>query len=83
MPAASPEGRPALASEIRELLGALDDRVVADILDVGASREELMEAKTWLASDDFLHRDLRHFPQGRAGQVLDILEAQLPDPDQP
>lgn len=77
------DGRAATASEIREIVGAVDDAVMASIVAVGATQEEVLEAKTWLASDDYLHRELHHAVQGRAAQIVDILEAELPDPDAP
>lgn len=77
------DGRAATASEIREIVGGVDDAVLASIVAVGATQEEVLEAKTWLASDDYLHRELHHPVQGRAAQIVDILEAEFPDPDAP
>jgi hypothetical protein len=73
----------ATASEVREIVGTLDDSVIASIVALDATRDEILEAQTWLASDDYLHRELHHSLQGRAAQVFDLLEAELPDPDQP
>lgn len=77
------EVRPASASEIREIVGPLDDTVISSILELGATRGEILEAQAWLASDDYLHLQLRHALQGRAAQVFEILEAELPEPDRP
>jgi hypothetical protein len=73
----------ATASEIRDIVGALDDSVIAGINALGATREEVLEAQAWLTSDDYLHRELQHSLHGRAAQVFDILEAELPEPDRP
>lgn len=73
--------RAATASEIRDIVGPLEDNVVASIVALGATRDEVLEAQAWLASDDYLHRELRHALQGRAAQVFEILEAELPEPD--
>jgi len=73
----------ATASEIRSVVGELDDSVIASIVALGATREELLEAKAWLGSDDYLHRKLHHTLQGRAAEVFDILEAELSEPDAP
>ncbi len=72
----------AIASEIRDIVGALDDSVIASIVALGATREEILEAQAWLTSDDYLHRELHHSLHGRAAQVFDILEAELPEPNQ-
>lgn len=75
--------RAATATEIRDIVGPLDDAVMTSIVAVGATREEVLEAKTWLASDDYLHRELHHTLQGRAAEIVDILDAELPEPDRP
>lgn len=74
-------GRAATASEIREVVGTLDDSVIASIEALGATREEIAEAQAWMTSDDYLHRELHHALSGRAAAVFDILEAELPEPD--
>ncbi len=75
--------RAATASEILDIVGALDDSVIASIVALGATREEILEAQAWLTSDDYLHRELHHPLHGRAAQGFDILEAELPEPDRP
>jgi hypothetical protein len=73
----------ATASEIRDIVGELDDGVIAGILALGATREEVLEAQNWLISDDYLHRELQRTLQGRAAAIFEILEAELPEPDRP
>lgn len=73
----------ATASEIRGIVGALEDNVITGIVAVGATPDEVREAQAWLTSDDYLHRELRHSLRGRAAEVFEILEAELPEPDQP
>lgn len=74
---------PATGQEIRDILGPADDSVIASILAVGATREEILEAFSWLTSDDYLHRELHHGLSGPAALVFDILEAELLEPDRP
>lgn len=74
-------GRAATGKDIREIVGALDDGAVARIVAVGATRDEVIEAQTWITSDDYLHRRLHHDLAGRAARVFAILEAELPEPD--
>ena len=73
----------AAASEIRTIVGALEDSVISSILALGATREEILEAQAWLTSDDYLHRKLHHSLRGRAAEVFAILEAELSEPDAP
>lgn len=75
--------RAATASEIRAIVGALEDNVIASIAALGATRDEVLEAQAWFASDDYLHRQLHHALKGRAAQVFEILEAELPESDRP
>jgi len=77
----TPDGKAASAGEIRDIDGTLDDGVIASIVALGATREEILEARAWLASDDYLHRELHHSLRGRAAEVFDILEAELQEPD--
>jgi hypothetical protein len=59
----------------------------ADVADLAAraadQRDEVLEAQSWLSSDDYLHRRLRHTLSGRAAEVFALLEAELPEPDRP
>lgn len=73
--------RPPFATirEIREIIGPCDDEVLASILDIGATREEVLEALTWLSSDDYLHHKLHHGLTGRAARVFDIIKAEFPE----
>jgi hypothetical protein len=71
----------ATAQDVRDILGPVDDGLVASILALGATRDEILEANTWLSSDDYMHRQLHHGLTGAAALVFDILEAELPEPD--
>ena len=75
------DGNAATASDIRHIVGALDDSVIASIIALGATREEILEAQAWLTSDDYLHRELHHSLHGRAAEVFEILEAELEEPE--
>ncbi len=70
---------PATANEIRAIVGPCDDEIVAGVVATGATREEVLEALAWLASDDYLHRKLHHSLSGRAAAVFDVLEAKWPE----
>jgi hypothetical protein len=62
--------------DVTAMLGELDDDVVAEILAIGATPEELAEAHAWLTNDEPLmnagrslgrHRR-RHYRRGRGGR---------------
>jgi len=74
--------RPATASEIIEIVGHLDDGVVARILATGATPAEVLEAFTWVSADDQLGTELQHGRHGAAGAVYDILLQEEPDPEE-
>lgn len=74
--------KPATATEIHQILGSLDDAVVTAILALGATQDEIREAQAWLSSDDYLHRTLHHQLSGRAAEVFQLLEEELPEPEQ-
>jgi hypothetical protein len=74
--------RPATASEIIEIVGHLDDGVVARILATGATPAEVLEAFTWISADDQLGTELQHGRHGAVGAVYDILLREEPDPEE-
>ena len=74
--------RPATASEIIEIVGHLDDGVVARILATGATPAEVLEAFTWVNADDQLGTELQHGRQGAVGTVYEILLQEEPDPEE-
>lgn len=69
----------ATASEIREIVGALDDGVVAKLLEIGPSGEEVLAAYTWLRADNRLETRPEFELHGKSAQVLAILEQEEPD----
>ena len=68
------------ADEVVEIMGRLDDAVMAAILRTGATRDEVLEAYAWLSSDDYLHRARHSAIHGTAAEVYRILEAELAPP---
>jgi hypothetical protein len=66
----------ASASEIRRIIGDVDDAVVLRILETGASTAEILEAFQWTTADDGLGTDLGHARKGVAGEVYEILQSQ-------
>jgi hypothetical protein len=50
--------------DVIETLGELDDITVANIMETGATPQELAEAQAWLANDEALINTGRPFPTG-------------------
>lgn len=71
---AAPEMR-LTRDQVTEICGRLDDLKVASIIGTGATAAELMEARTWLGSDDYLAVALGHSASGRVARLVEILKA--------
>lgn len=67
--------------EVMALTGRSDDRVVTDILTMGASRAELAEARAWLENDEAMLNAGRPIPAGRVARLVEML--QTDDEDMP
>jgi hypothetical protein len=78
----TPATAPATAQEIAEVIGKQDELLIAQILRTGASREEVLQAHTWLNADDALGKSLGRPMRGGAAKVLEILEAAQLDSDE-
>jgi hypothetical protein len=68
-----------LTSEsIRRIAGTVDEKTAADILALGATEDELLEAVTWVRADDAMMDNLRPLPSGRVGRLVEILNPAPP-----
>ena len=66
-------------------LGQIDDIVVAEILNTGATAEELAEAQAWLSNNEPLMNSGRPLATGRISRLIEILEdidAEASNPEQ-
>ncbi|MEX0985621.1 MAG: hypothetical protein WD096_11330, partial [Actinomycetota bacterium] len=74
-----PEGRgpmqtqPASRDDITAIIGSVEDDVAIEILAVGASPDELTEARAWVANDEAMLNAGRPLPTGRTAEIADIL----------
>jgi hypothetical protein len=75
-------GTPATGAEVRALIGPAEDDLIARILATGATAAEVLEAFTWIHSDDALGRALNRSPRGVVAELCDILMADEPAPDE-
>ncbi|ABC35182.1 hypothetical protein [Burkholderia thailandensis] len=70
---------PATATEIRDIIGPVEDDVIAKILEIAPTSAEVLDAYTWLRSDERLLFRLDREPHGRAARVFEILESEEGD----
>jgi hypothetical protein len=61
-------------NEVIAVLGPVDDDLLVEIVGTGATQAELLEAYTWLRSDEALVNEGRSLPSGRVGALVEILE---------
>lgn len=71
----------ATASDIRHIVGELEDEVIARIVDVGATSAEVLDAYTRYRSDQLLERRLDYELHGKAARIYEILQVQEGDED--
>ena len=60
-------------SDVKDVLGPVDDSLAAELAATGATRDELAEAWAWVNSDEALISEGRHLPTGRVAALADIL----------
>lgn len=75
--------RPATRDEIIEIVGALDDDVLLQILATGATAAEVLEAFTWASADDAIGTEIERGPRGTVTRVYEILTPEEEEPDEP
>ncbi|WP_181704045.1 hypothetical protein [Chthonobacter albigriseus] len=70
-------------SEIRDLIGPVDEATAAEVLRIGANRAEIIEAMAWINADEAQANAGRKPASGLAAAVIDILLAEDEDEDGP
>jgi len=71
-----------LLEEIKAILGPVDETLIAQINQTGASAEELTQAWSWLSADEALINEGRSLPSGRVAELISLLEAAELDPEE-
>jgi hypothetical protein len=61
--------------DIISVLGPVDEAVIADIVSIGATVEELREAFAWIGADEALVNEGRQLPTARVAALIELLEA--------
>ncbi len=59
---------------LERVLGPLDEAAAAEIAGLGASEEELLEARSWLANEEAMRAAGKPLPTGRVAKILEWLE---------
>ena len=70
---------PATAGEIVGILGPIDDALMVDILNTGATASEVLEAFTWANADDPIGTETERGPRGAVIRVYEILKREEPE----
>ncbi|HEY0838155.1 MAG TPA: hypothetical protein VGE72_29860 [Azospirillum sp.] len=81
MPVQPPTQPTVTRDQVIEICGPLDDMRIAGIIATGATAAEVMEAYTWLGSDDYLATATHRQPAGRVARIVEVLKADEPDWD--
>lgn len=66
---------PANVSEVKAVLGFLDDDLMTAVLAIGATEEELLEARAWIEGDQKELAAAGKAPAGRVADVVELLES--------
>jgi hypothetical protein len=59
--------------EIIKALGEFDDSVVADLVSMGVTAEELAQARAWVENNEVLVNSGKPLPSGRVGELVELL----------
>lgn len=67
--------------DVIQAVGTIDDATIAELIGIGAAKDELAEALAWLANDEPLMNSGRRLATGRVRELVDILSDLDPDDD--
>jgi hypothetical protein len=76
-------GTPLTRDDVIKVVGEVDDSIVAGLVGMGVTSEELAEARAWAESDEALVNSGKPLPSGRLGQVVELLSTIDADPSDP
>ena len=68
--------QPATAGDIVQIVGPIDDRVIAEIIATGATVSDVTEACAWLSTRDHFRRAAHDSAHGRIARVYHVLDAE-------
>ena len=67
--------------EIRQVLGPVEDTLATEIVAMGATFQELVEAWAWINSDEALMNEGRPLPAARMAELIALLEVEQDEDD--
>jgi hypothetical protein len=70
---------PADASEVRSIVGDVDDATLSSILQTGATAAELIEALALVNADDIVGSAPAHVRRAVVDQVCELLQSEEPE----
>ncbi len=71
--------RAATSAEIVDILGPVEDALLLEILETGATAGEVLEAFTWANADDEIGTELERGPRAAITRVYEILKREESD----
>lgn len=63
------------ADDVTAILGPVDEALIAEIIWIGATREDLAQAWYWLNGEESLINAGRPLPSGKVAELVDLLSA--------
>jgi hypothetical protein len=67
--------KPLTRKEITAALGDIDDFVITEIINTGATADDLAEAQAWIANSEPLINSGKPLASGRVGRLVEILDS--------
>jgi hypothetical protein len=67
--------------DVVKALGPLDDVTIAEIIGTGATVDELAQAQAWIVNDEAPMNAGKPLPNGRVGDLVEILAESEPSED--
>ncbi|MPZ41055.1 MAG: hypothetical protein GEU95_24025 [Rhizobiales bacterium] len=61
--------------DVVRILGPVDDQTIAQVIGIGATPDELAEARAWVVNDESMIGMGRPLATGRVLQLVEILES--------
>ena len=72
---------PLTRQQVRAALGGVDEIVLAEIIAMGATAQELAEAVAWTTNDEALINSGKPLATGRVGRLVELLARETEDED--
>jgi hypothetical protein len=71
--------RAATPAEIVDIVGPVEDALLLEILETGATAAEVLEAFTWANADDQIGTELERGPRAAVTRIYEILKREEPE----